>query len=171
MKIAARLAAEPTWLTAGEAARAAGVSAGHMRRLIRRGAIEADRGDGRTYAVNTDSLAAWLGQRREERGPVRCPVDRVRDDMARQVERRHPGWTVSHSIYGWTAVKPGFRPVRSSSWNGFASGLEWRERDARELQEQEQSVQQVVDRLRAGLVFSPDGWDAFVGGIRDGEIG
>ena len=67
------------------------------------------------------------------------PIDRARDVLARQVERKYPGWTVSHGIFGWTATRPGCEPVRSSSWNGFASGLEWREQHARELQERERS--------------------------------
>ncbi len=54
-------------LTATEAARAAEVSAGYLRRVLRRGDVEASRGGPRgSWLVHTDSLAAWIGQRREE---------------------------------------------------------------------------------------------------------
>jgi hypothetical protein len=121
VKIAARLAAEPTWLAAAEAARAAVVSAGHMRTLIRQGAIGAARGDWGAYSVTTDSLAAWLGRRREERGPARSPMDLARDGMARQLEARFPGWNVTHGVCGWKAERPGWEPARMTS----SGGLEW----------------------------------------------
>jgi ribosomal protein L34 len=135
------LAAGPTWLSAGEAARAAGVSAGYLRRLIRQGTVEADRGD-RGYAVSTDSVAALVARRREGRtqAPARCPMDRVRDGTARQLEAQFPGWTVTHGVCGWKAERPGCEPVRMKSSGGLESILERRRQQERE---------QVVDRLRA----------------------
>jgi excisionase family DNA binding protein len=57
-----------TGLTVAEAARLGAVSEGYLRKLIRRGDIEASR-DGRSagYLVRADSVAAWASQRREER--------------------------------------------------------------------------------------------------------
>lgn len=58
---------QPVRLTATEAANLAGVSEGYMRRLIRRGDVEASRGRRGAWAVDISSLAAWISQRREER--------------------------------------------------------------------------------------------------------
>jgi excisionase family DNA binding protein len=52
-------------MTVSEAAEAAGISTGYLRRVIRRGEIRVSQDHrGRGYAVVTDSLGAWLGQRR-----------------------------------------------------------------------------------------------------------
>jgi hypothetical protein len=32
-------------------------------------------------------------------------MDRARDDLARRAEATHPGWTLAHHIYGWTATR------------------------------------------------------------------
>jgi hypothetical protein len=55
-------------LTVREAACLARVSEGHMRRLIRRGDVEAIRSHGGAWAVDISSASAWItSQRRKER--------------------------------------------------------------------------------------------------------
>lgn len=55
---------QPVTLTIREAAERAEVSGSYMRRLARRGDVEASRGDRSAWAVDADSLAAWLVGRR-----------------------------------------------------------------------------------------------------------
>lgn len=57
---------QPARLTVKEAANLAEVSEGHMRRLIRRGDVEASRGHRSAWAVDIPSLAAWISSRRKE---------------------------------------------------------------------------------------------------------
>jgi excisionase family DNA binding protein len=58
---------EPARLTVQETANLAGLSEGYVRKLIRRGAVDAVRGQGSAWAVDIASLAAWIRQRRTER--------------------------------------------------------------------------------------------------------
>lgn len=53
-------------LTVQEAGRVAGVSEGFVRRLARRGAVEAVRGSRSAWLIDASSLTAWMGQRRKE---------------------------------------------------------------------------------------------------------
>jgi hypothetical protein len=32
-------------------------------------------------------------------------MDAARAVLAARAEERHPGWTISHGLYGWTAVR------------------------------------------------------------------
>lgn len=61
------LSAQPETLTVTEAAGAAEVSTGYMRRLIRRGDVTASRDRRSAYLVNTASLVQWASGRRKER--------------------------------------------------------------------------------------------------------
>jgi excisionase family DNA binding protein len=58
---------EPVWLTVTEAARVAEVSDGYMRRLARRGDVQASRGRRSAWLIDASSLAAWISRRRKER--------------------------------------------------------------------------------------------------------
>lgn len=65
--------ADPSWsgqpvglLTASEAARTAGVSASYLRRVIRRGDVQASQDRWGVWHVDPDGLAAWCGQRRRK---------------------------------------------------------------------------------------------------------
>jgi hypothetical protein len=54
-------------------------------------------------------------------------MERARDDLARRYEAQHPGWSLSHGLYGWTAIRardgltrrssslPGLRPLISTA--------------------------------------------------------
>ena len=57
---------QPVHLTVKEAATVAELSEGYVRRVIRRGDVEASRGP-RGYTLTADSLAAWLSRRRNVR--------------------------------------------------------------------------------------------------------
>jgi excisionase family DNA binding protein len=58
---------QPAEVSVTEAARAAEVSEGYVRRLVRRRDIEASQDrPGGAYRVQTDSLAAWMDKRRKE---------------------------------------------------------------------------------------------------------
>jgi excisionase family DNA binding protein len=58
---------QPATVSVTEAARAAEVSEGYVRRLVRRRDIEASRDrPGGAYRVQADSLAAWMDRRRKE---------------------------------------------------------------------------------------------------------
>lgn len=58
---------QPAIVSIAEAARAAEVSEGYVRRLVRRRDIEASQDrPGGAYRVQTDSLAAWMDRRRKE---------------------------------------------------------------------------------------------------------
>jgi excisionase family DNA binding protein len=58
---------QPATVSVAEAARAAEVSEGYVRRLVRRRDIEASQDwPGGAYRVRTDSLAAWMDRRRKE---------------------------------------------------------------------------------------------------------
>jgi hypothetical protein len=54
---------QPVWLTVQEAARVAEVSPSYMRRVIRKGDVEASQGHRSAYLVDTSSLAVWISQR------------------------------------------------------------------------------------------------------------
>jgi excisionase family DNA binding protein len=58
---------EPARLTVQEAGNLTGLSEGYVRKLIRRGAVDAVRGQGSAWAVDIASLAVWIRQRRKER--------------------------------------------------------------------------------------------------------
>jgi hypothetical protein len=43
------------------------------------------------------------GYRRVSRLPD--PIDLARDELARHAEAEHPGWRISHGLYGWTGTR------------------------------------------------------------------
>ncbi|MGH3158854.1 MAG: hypothetical protein ACRDNF_20100 [Streptosporangiaceae bacterium] len=47
------------------------------------------------------------------------PVDRARDEIARQIEADFPGRTVTHDIYGWAAAAEGRDTIRAQSAQGL----------------------------------------------------
>jgi hypothetical protein len=63
----------------------------------------------------------WLGP------PPPSMMERARDDLARRAEAQYPGWSLSHGLYGWTAIRardgltrrssslPGLRPLISTA--------------------------------------------------------
>jgi hypothetical protein len=64
---------------------------------------------------------AWLARRTTSRPPQ--PIDRARDEIARQIEAEHPGITVSHGIYGWAAAREGEPLTRAQSPDGLRALL------------------------------------------------
>jgi hypothetical protein len=54
-------------------------------------------------------------------------IERARDELARRAEAQHPGWSLSHGIYGWTGIRacdgvlrrssslPGLRPLMADA--------------------------------------------------------
>ena len=51
-------------------------------------------------------------------GYARDPMTAARDELGRRAARDHPGWAFAHGLYGWTATRPGRRPLRSASLPG-----------------------------------------------------
>jgi hypothetical protein len=45
----------------------------------------------------------------------RDPIDLARDALARQAEAEHPGWSFTHGIYGWSAVRAADSMTRRSA--------------------------------------------------------
>jgi hypothetical protein len=49
-------------------------------------------------------------------------MDAARDVLARDAEARHPGWTITHGLYGWTANRASDqRRIKASSLPGLTA--------------------------------------------------
>jgi anti-sigma regulatory factor (Ser/Thr protein kinase) len=87
-------------------------------------------GSGRKTVYCVLQLADQAGRRRRE---VRFRGDRhvsqgpdylaaARDELARRAEAEHPGWAISHGLYGWTATRArDQRTERAGSLPGLAA--------------------------------------------------